>query len=51
MRKRFMIMRATNWQLLFLYQVRRFHNRLCGTFFKRYLHKNEALDTRIFIRK
>ena len=53
MRKRSTLVKTTNWQLSFLYQLWRFQNnkKNCGTFFIRHLHENEVLHTLTFYMK
>ena len=51
MQKCSMLTRAANWQLSFLYQIRRFKIELWGAIFKHYRHENVALHTPFFYLK
>ena len=50
-RKCSMLIRATNWQMPFLYRRRRFQNRNLKTLFKHYLHENEVFHRPTFYLK
>ena len=46
-----MLIRATDWQLMFLYQLRRFRNMSFWYFFQTFFHENKALHTANFLIK
>lgn len=46
MQKGFLLIRPTDWQLPFLYQLCSYQSKkIFHALFKRYLHENQALDT------
>ena len=49
MQKRSMLTRAANWQLSFLYQIRRFQNRYLGCNFQTLLARKRGLADPFFL--